>query len=103
MSTDTQEEQRPPTQKEVEEQKHRQAMHKVFGRDKASRTLHQQHVVEWLERIVASPTFLRGRDGRFDNTSAAINEGQRLFANQILQDLKTDPVAITQKPTVKKQ
>lgn len=95
-------EQRPATEAEIAKDKHAQHLHRVFGADDAHRGTSQRYVVEWLEKITKSPVFGRGRDGRFCDTSAKLTEGQRILANQILEDIKRDAVAVTEKPTVTK-
>lgn len=103
MSEDNHEEQKPELSKaQVEKQKTIQAFQHVFGRENVTRNKHQKLVVDWLQRIVEMPTFTRGMDGKFCPIAAALNEGQRLVANQALTYVAADPLEAVEKPTVKK-
>jgi hypothetical protein len=94
--------QRPATEAEIAQDKHTQHLHRVFGADDAHRGTSQRYVVEWLEKVVKAPVFARGRDGAFCPIASALNEGQRILANQLLEDIKRDAVEVTTKPTVTK-
>lgn len=90
------------TQAQVEENQHVQHLHRVFGADNSERSSSQKHVYEWLERVVNMPVFTVGKMGQRCNITAAINDGQRLLANQIITDIKKSAVSAVTKPTVTK-
>ncbi len=92
---------RQPSQAEIEADKIAQHFHRVFGKDAAHRSKSQKYIIEWLEATVGMPCFTKVPTG-FCATAAALNDGQRIIANHILKQLKSEPVTVTTKPTVTK-
>lgn len=75
---------------------------RLFGSDPAHRTPDQKIVWDVLQRRIETPVFTANSHGQVDSTTAALNEGQRMFARQIMT-LATTPLADqVEKPIVTK-
>ena len=108
MSQDNEPTEEPPkrdaTPEEIATDRRVQHMHRVFGRDDASRNDSQRAVVSMLEQVVDQQAFqMNPRTGEYDPLHAAQREGERNLARAILLDISAEPVSQVQKPEVKKQ
>jgi len=74
----------------------------VFGSDAASRTPDQKIVWAVLQRRLETPVFTADAQGRIDTILAGLNEGQRMFARQLMELAQTPLAARPEKPTVTK-
>lgn len=78
------------------------AFRRVYGSDAASRTPDQKIVWAVLQRRIETPVFTANAQGNVDPITAALNEGQRMFARQLMELAQTPLESRPEKPIVTK-